>query len=88
LEENDDGKEKRRKKKTQLKTQLKFEIVGLLLLVLSLIALARLGSVGIVTVQMFRFLVGQWHFVLSLMLLITSVYLMFKENCLLFLRGD
>lgn len=74
------AKKKRRKKKTQLKTQLKFEIVGLLLLVLSLIALARLGSVGIVTVQMFRFLVGQWHFVLSLMLLITSVYLMFKRK--------
>lgn len=70
---------KKRKKKASLKDTLKYELIGLALLALSLIALAKLGTVGIAIVQLFRFFVGEWHFAISIGLLLSSLYIMFKR---------
>lgn len=71
---------RRRKKKPNWKDQLKYELIGLSLLTLSLIALARLGSVGVTIVHLFRFFVGEWHITISIGLLLTSIYIIVKRK--------
>ncbi|MFV8827209.1 DNA translocase FtsK [Alkalihalobacterium sp. APHAB7] len=71
---------KRKKKKTEWKSQLTFELVGLSLFILSIITFAKLGSVGEVIVYLFRFFIGEWHVVLTIALFLTSLYIIIKRS--------
>lgn len=73
-------KRKRTKKKTDWQKKLKFEISGLLLLSISLIALSGYGVVGKAVVSFFRFFAGEWFIVGVLALLWLSCYLFFKKS--------
>ncbi|WP_280637184.1 DNA translocase FtsK [Alkalihalobacillus sp. BA299] len=71
---------KRKKKKTEWKMQLTYELIGLSLFILSIITFARLGSVGDVFVYLFRFFIGEWHVVLTISLFIFSLYIIIKRK--------
>ncbi|MFS0786971.1 DNA translocase FtsK [Shouchella sp. 1P09AA] len=71
---------RKKRKKTQWKSQLTFELVGLGLLVISLVTLARLGSVGEAFVRLFRLFLGEWFILLALGFLITALYIMIKRK--------
>ncbi|MFK3938754.1 DNA translocase FtsK [Alkalihalobacillus sp. NPDC078783] len=70
---------RKKRKKTNWKSQLTYEIVGLSLLVVAVVTLARLGSVGEAFVRLFRFFLGEWFFLLAIGLLVVSLYIMFKR---------
>jgi S-DNA-T family DNA segregation ATPase FtsK/SpoIIIE len=72
------------KSKTKLKkplsTNLKFELYGILLLIIGIIALARLGSVGKAMAFLFRMLVGDLEPILSVSIIFFAIYqLMIKR---------
>ncbi|WP_078554579.1 FtsK/SpoIIIE family DNA translocase [Bacillus alkalicellulosilyticus] len=72
---------KRKKKSaTDWRNQLKFELVGLILLVLSIVTFARLGSVGEVLVHLLRFFVGEWYFVITITVFCTAIYTIVKRK--------
>ncbi|MDE5412906.1 DNA translocase FtsK [Alkalihalobacterium chitinilyticum] len=71
---------KRKKKKTEWKSQLTFELIGLSLFILSIITFAKLGSVGEVVVYLFRFFIGEWHVILTIALFLTSLYIIVKRS--------
>lgn len=71
---------RKRKKKKNWQTQLKYELIGLVLLMFSLVALIRLGSVGTAFIHFFRFFVGEWHFTLALGMFVSALYLMIKRK--------
>jgi S-DNA-T family DNA segregation ATPase FtsK/SpoIIIE len=64
----------RKKRKKPLSSNLKFELYGILLLIFSVITLAREGSVGKSIAFLFRVLVGNLEPVLSLLLIFIAVY--------------
>ena len=73
-------KKRQTQKSDQLKTTLKFELSGLILLSVAIIAMAKLGAVGKAVVLFFRFFMGEW-FMLSLIgLIIFSFYIMWKRQ--------
>lgn len=54
----------RRKKQSKgLKANLKFELYGIVILTLSIIALSREGSVARSLTYLFRFMIGTWDFI-------------------------
>lgn len=67
------GKSRKRRKKS-LSSNLKFELYGILLLIFSVITLAREGSVGKSIAFLFRILVGNLEPVLSVLLIVIAVY--------------
>ncbi|MDQ0206284.1 FtsK/SpoIIIE family DNA translocase [Alkalicoccobacillus murimartini] len=71
---------RKKRKKTNWKSQLTYEIVGLGLLVMAVVTLARLGGVGEAFVRLFRFFLGEWFFLLAIGLLVISLYIMFKRT--------
>ena len=71
---------RKKRKKTNWKSQLTYEIVGLALLVVAVVTLARLGSVGEAFVRLFRFFLGEWFFLLAIGLLVVSLFIMFKRT--------
>ncbi|TSB46463.1 DNA translocase FtsK [Alkalicoccobacillus porphyridii] len=71
---------RKKRKNTNWKSQLTYEIVGLGLLVIAVVTLARLGSVGEAFVRLFRFFLGEWFFLMALGLLIVSLFIMFKRT--------
>lgn len=73
-------KRKQRKKKNNWQDRLKFEIAGLLLLTLSIIALADLGFVGKAIISLFRFFTGEWFIICILLLAIVSVYIFWNKE--------
>ncbi len=70
---------RKKKRRTQWKSQLTYELVGLALLVVAVVTLARLGTVGETIVRLFRFFLGQWYAVLALGLLVVAFYIMIKR---------
>ena len=68
------GKSSRKKRKKPLSSNLKFELYGILLLLFSVITLAREGSVGKSIAFLFRVLVGNLEPVLSIVLIYIAVY--------------
>lgn len=69
-----------RKKNNTLKTTVQYELAGLTLLALAIIAMADLGAVGRATVMFFRFFSGEW-FMLNLVGLVAfSIYIMWKRS--------
>jgi DNA segregation ATPase FtsK/SpoIIIE, S-DNA-T family len=75
------AKNKRRSKKTteKLKITMKYELIGLIILGLSVIAVAKLGAVGRSIVSLVRFFMGEWYILFLLGMMILSIYLMIKR---------
>lgn len=75
-------KKRRRKTKTtgQLKLILQFEIIGLILIGLSIIAIAQLGAFGQALSLVARFFMGEWQIVLLLSIFILGIYFMWKRE--------
>ncbi|WP_088105148.1 DNA translocase FtsK [Halalkalibacter urbisdiaboli] len=71
---------RKKKKKTEWKSQLTYELIGLCLLVLAVVTLARLGTVGETFVRLFRFFLGEWFIMMALGLLFISIYIMVKRQ--------
>ena len=75
------AKNKRRSKKTteKLKITMKYELIGLIILGLSVIAIAKLGAVGRSIVSLVRFFMGEWYILFLLGMMIVSIYLIIKR---------
>ncbi|MFC4557180.1 DNA translocase FtsK [Virgibacillus kekensis] len=75
---------KRRKKKNQLKKQVKYELLGLLFIFLAIFGSGASaisdGAIPGGLEYIFRFLLGIWYFVASIFLLVTGVTLMVKRR--------
>ena len=69
-----------RKKDNPLKRTAQFELTGLVLLSLSIIAAADLGRAGKVFINFFRFWMGEWYIISVIGLMICSIYLMWKRE--------
>lgn len=76
------AKKKTRNKKTteKLKTTMKYELIGLIILGLSAIAIAKLGVVGHAVVSFVRFFMGEWYILLLLGSIVIGFYLMIKRE--------
>ncbi len=73
-------KRKQKRKKSNWQDRLKFEIAGIILFSLSIIALAQLGFVGRAITSLFRFFTGEWFIFCVLGLLFFSIYLFWKKT--------
>ncbi|WZY01249.1 DNA translocase FtsK [Bacillus sp. FSL W7-1360] len=71
---------RKKRKKNEWKSQLTFELIGLAMLVVSIVTLARLGSVGEAFVRLFRFFLGEWFVFLAFSFFLLAVYMMFKRK--------
>ena len=79
------AKTKRRSRKTgktteKLKITMKFELSGLILLVLSVIALAKLGPVGNILVFFSCFFMGAWYIIFWLGIMTLAFYFIIKRR--------
>jgi DNA segregation ATPase FtsK/SpoIIIE, S-DNA-T family len=76
------AKKKKRQthKRDPLKSTLKFELSGLILLALAVIAIAQLGAAGKAVVLFFRFFMGEWYMLSLIGLIIFSFYIMWKRQ--------
>ncbi|BCB03414.1 DNA translocase FtsK [Bacillus sp. KH172YL63] len=78
------AKRKKRKKRSTttstLKQTIKYEIIGLILVALSLISIIELGAVGKALVYFDRFFLGEWYMVALLWVLYVAGYLMVKRE--------
>ncbi|MCK1992420.1 DNA translocase FtsK [Peribacillus muralis] len=76
------AKKKRRKNKStdKLKLTLKYELSGLTLIGLAIIAIAKLGAVGNGTVFLIRFFMGEWYILLLVAAIAAGFYLMVKRE--------
>lgn len=76
-------KKKKRKTKTKRKEHFKqtvqFELIGILLIALAAISIAKLGAVGKAVVLFFRFFIGEWYMVCLIGLIILGGYFMWKR---------
>src|SRR5690625_2171492 len=76
-------KRTRRKKRKQLervKQTIMFEVVGLVLLAISIIALVQAGYIGMMFRGIFRFFAGSWDFLIPLFMIGLSFYIMWKRT--------
>lgn len=62
------------------KQQLSYELIGLSMLALACIALAKLGKVGMAFVYLFQFFFGEWYILLIIGIMAFSLYLMIKRE--------
>ncbi|WP_100330968.1 DNA translocase FtsK [Bacillus xiapuensis] len=78
---------RRTKKSPQIKEALKLELIGIILIALSLIGIIQLGAVGKAFVYFFRFFFGQWYMLGFIGTILYGTYIMVKrERPLLFQR--
>ncbi|MBM7701924.1 DNA translocase FtsK [Metabacillus iocasae] len=75
----------KKKKRSQVKIDewkriIRFELIGLFILALSLIAMAELGAVGRSIVLVVRLFAGEWYMLGLIGLLILSVYIIWKRT--------
>jgi S-DNA-T family DNA segregation ATPase FtsK/SpoIIIE len=70
---------KSRRKGKSLKTSLKYELYGILILIFSVITLALQGPVGRSLNYLFRFFIGTWDFVGPLACIYIALYIMMKR---------
>ncbi|TVY10598.1 DNA translocase FtsK [Paenibacillus cremeus] len=71
---------RKRKKGKGIKTNLKFELYGIVILTLSIIALSREGSVARSLTYLFRFVIGTFDFIIPLIFIYTGLYIMMKRE--------
>jgi S-DNA-T family DNA segregation ATPase FtsK/SpoIIIE len=76
------AKQKRRQKKKtdDWKHTLKFELIGLVLMAISLISIANLGFVGETFIFLFRFFIGEWFMTALIGMLVLSGYIMWNRR--------
>ncbi|MCZ0755402.1 DNA translocase FtsK [Anoxybacillus sp. J5B_2022] len=72
-------RQKQQRKKQEWKTTFRFELTGLALLALSVIAIAQLGLVGKTTVSFARFFLGEWYILLLIGGVVLALYLIWKR---------
>ncbi|MBY6084733.1 FtsK/SpoIIIE family DNA translocase [Priestia flexa] len=75
------AKKKRRGKfkKEEWKRIVRFELIGLLLLAITLIAMAGLGAVGQALVLLVRLFIGEWYMLMLIGLLVLAGYIIWKR---------
>ncbi|KIL73629.1 DNA translocase FtsK [Bacillus badius] len=71
---------KRTKKSMQIKEAVKLELLGIVIIALSLIGIIRLGAVGSAFVYFFRFFFGEWYMIGFIAAIIYGVYIMIKRK--------
>lgn len=74
------NKRSRKRKEEKLKQAIIFELYGLILLAVSIIALVQSGYVGKVFNGVFRFFAGSWDFLIPLFMIGISFYVMWKRK--------
>ncbi|QED47601.1 DNA translocase FtsK [Cytobacillus dafuensis] len=81
------AKKKRRqsRKKENIKSTIKYELLGLALIAFAAIAMAELGAVGKAAVFFFRFFLGEWYMLGLVGVVVFAVYLMWKRTVPFFL---
>lgn len=57
-----------------------YELIGVSTILISLLALARLGMVGYYIMMVFRIIFGDWYFAFLLALLLFGIYCLFKHQ--------
>ncbi|WP_261132945.1 DNA translocase FtsK [Bacillus sp. Marseille-Q3570] len=72
-------RKKKNKKSSGWKSQLSFEVFGLLLLAMTLIAAAEFGRVGNIFAGLFRLSGGEWYGILLLGVFVLSIYIIWKR---------
>ncbi|SDW33713.1 DNA translocase FtsK [Marininema mesophilum] len=70
----------KKKKEAGLQQAILYELYGIGILTLSVMALAQLGAVGRSLTYLSRFFVGNWDFILPLGGLIVAIYVMMKRH--------
>jgi len=73
-------KKKAKKKKEEWKKTLKFELIGLIFLAITLLGFSKLGIVGTLLVNFYRFFFGEWYMLGLLSLFIISIYIIWKRS--------
>jgi S-DNA-T family DNA segregation ATPase FtsK/SpoIIIE len=73
-------KRKQRKSKEDWKKTLKYELSGLIILAIALIAISKLGFVGTTFVHLFRFFSGEWYMLFLIGIVLFSLYLIWKRQ--------
>jgi DNA segregation ATPase FtsK/SpoIIIE, S-DNA-T family len=73
-------KRRSRKKSSNIKQTIKYELIGLLMIALSLIAIIQLGAVGKAFVLFFRFFLGEWYMLAFIGMLFIAGYMMIKRE--------
>lgn len=68
------------KKAPQIKETIKLELIGIVIIALSLIGIIQLGAVGKAFAYFFRFFFGQWYMGGFISLLAYASYIMFKRE--------
>lgn len=71
---------KQRKQETDWKSQLTYELLGLIIVAIASVAIANLGAVGVVLIRLFRFFFGEWYILLLLGLFAIGLYLIIKRK--------
>ncbi|KMY53668.1 cell division protein FtsK [Bacillus sp. FJAT-27231] len=71
---------KRTKKSAQIKEAVKLELLGIIIIALSLIGIIRLGVVGTAFVYFFRFFFGQWYMIGFIAAIAYGMYIMVKRK--------
>lgn len=74
------AKKKTRKAPKKKGSNYQIELIGLLLIILSIIGFGRFGLVGEIISNFAAFLVGTWNAILLVLLFITGIYMMVKRE--------
>ncbi|MFZ3576661.1 DNA translocase FtsK [Virgibacillus sp. DJP39] len=78
------AKKRKRKKKSQLKKQVKYELLGLLFLFIAIFGsgagIISNGAIPSILENIFQFFFGIWYFVASVILLLTGLFLIVKRR--------
>lgn len=73
-------KRKQRKSKDDWKRTLKYELAGIIILAIALIAISKLGFVGTTIVHLFRFFSGEWYMLFLIAVVLFSLYIIWKRQ--------
>lgn len=76
-------KQKRRRKtrrNSNMKSTIRYELIGLLLVALAAISMANLGAVGRSVVMFFRFFTGEWYMICLIALVVLGGYFIWKRD--------
>jgi len=71
---------KRTRKEKQIKSNIRFELTGMVLIALSIISIIKLGAVGKALVFFFRFFLGEWYIIALIGMIWLAGYLIIKRN--------
>lgn len=74
------ARRQKKSRKDRLKKGLKFELYGIIILALSIIAMASLGPAGRALTYLFRFFVGTWDFIIPVIGVLLALNIMIKRE--------